>query len=393
MAEVSCGLTAVCTDRDMAMGKTERERNNPKRRKRQGCAAVLLLAALCCAGCGEAPPEDDRLLIMEQEAEKLQYDLAEASIGDVVLTERVACKYTQKEEQEVSFSVSGRQISQILVRSGDSVSKGQLLAVLADNGSAGRIDELEYRIARNRLLLEQVDENENNELSARWLQFLYRSGRTAEEEKTLKDSISRYQQDNEFLRQDYRDAIELDGMELENLRREDAAGRLYAGMNGTVSWVRQNLEGSTCARGEVIMRLIDGSEGLFVAEGKERAALFQEGVPVRMNISVGTAAGDYELLPYDMEEWDDKLFFSLPEEYDVIIDVGTMGTIKVILDSREGVLGVPASAVHKAEDRFYVYVVGEGGLREVRWVETGLFGDDRVEIKKGLEQGEKVILR
>ena len=377
------------------MGKTERERNNPKRRKGkvQVCAAALLLGALCCAGCGSGEPEDDRLLIMEQEPEKLQYDLAEASIGDVVLTERLACKYTQKEEQEVSFSVSGRQISQILVRSGDSVSKGQLLAVLADSGSAGRIEELEYRIARNRLLLEQVDENENNELSARWLQFLYRSGKTAEEEKTLKHSISRLQQDNEFQRQDYRDAIELDSMELENLRREDAAGRLYAGMNGTVSWVRQNLEGSTCARDEVIMRLIDGSEGLFVAEGKERAALFQEGVPVKMNISLGTAAGDYELLPYEMEEWDDKLFFSLPDEYDVIIDVGTMGTIRVVLDSREGVLGVPAGAVHKAEDRFYVYVVGAGGLREVRWVETGLFGDDRVEIRKGLEQGEKVILR
>lgn len=377
------------------MGKTERERNNPKRRKGKGqvCAAALLLGALCCAGCGSGEPEDDRLLIMEQEPEKLQYDLAEATIGDVVLAERLACKYTQKEEQEVSFSVSGRQISQILVRSGDSVSKGQLLAVLADSGSAGRIEELEYRIARNRLLLEQVDENENNELSARWLQFLYRSGKTAEEEKTLKHSISRLQQDNEFQRQDYRDAIELDSMELENLRREDAAGRLYAGMNGTVSWVRQNLEGSTCARDEVIMRLIDGSEGLFVAEGKERAALFQEGVPVKMNISLGTAAGDYELLPYEMEEWDDKLFFSLPDEYDVIIDVGTMGTIRVVLDSREGVLGVPAGAVHKAEDRFYVYVVGAGGLREVRWVETGLFGDDRVEIRKGLEQGEKVILR
>ena len=65
----------------------------------------------------------------------------------------------------------------------------------------------------------------------------------------------------------------------------------------------------------------------------------------------------------------------------------------VVLDSREGVLTVPARAVHRANDRFYVYVVGESGLREVRWVEPGLFGDESVEITKGLQQREKVILR
>ena len=382
------------TDREAAMEMTVRKRDNPKKRNKRGCAAALLLAALCCAGCGEARPEGDRLLIMEQESETARYDLAEASVSDVVLSERIPCTYLQQAEQEVSFSVSGRQISRISVRPGDSVAKGELLAELADNDGADRMEELEYRIARNRLLLEYVDENENNEISARWLQFLYRSGRTGEEEEALKASIVRLQQDNEFLRQDYQDAIELDSMELENLRKEDAAGRIYAGMDGTVSWVKQNLEGSTCARGEVIIRLIDGSEGLFVAEGKEHGELFQEGVSVKMNIGVGTAAGEYELLPYRMEEWGDRLYFSFPEGYDgAIIDIGTRGTLNVVLDSREKVLAVPAGAVHRAEDRFYVYVVGEGGLREVRWVETGLFGDDSVEIKKGLEQGEKVILR
>ena len=382
------------TDRDAAMGTTSAGREKTKMNKIQHRAAALLLAALCCTGCGEARPHEDRLLIMEQEQEPIQYDLAEASIGDVVLTERIPCTYTQREEQEISFSVSGRQISRILVRSGDSVVKGQLLAQLADSDSAGRMAELEYRIARNCLLLGYVDENENNEISARWLQFLYRSGRTGAEEEALKDSIAKLQQDNVFLRQDYQDAIDLDSMELENLRREDAAGRIYAGMDGTVSWVKQNLEGSTCARGEVVMRLIDGSDGLFMAEGREHGALFQEGVPVEMSIGVGTAAGEYELLPYEMEKWEEKLYFSLPEEYDgAVINMGARGTIKVVLDSREGVLAVPAGAVHRAENSFYVYVVGEGGLRQVRWVETGLFGDDCVEIRKGLEQGEKVILR
>lgn len=364
------------------------------KRKMSGCASMLVLAALCCGACGSGGPQEDRLLIMEQESEELRYDCGEASIGDVVLTERIPCTYLQKEEQEVSFSVSGRQIAAVAVAKGDSVKKGQLLAELAEDDGAERIEELEYQIARNRLLLEYVDVNENNEISARWLQFLYRSGRSAQEEEALKDSVSRLQQDNGFLREDYQDAIELDSMELESLRREAAESRIYAGMDGTVSWVKQNLEGSTCARGEVIIRLIDGSEGLFVVKGTEHRELFREGVPVEMSIGLGTAAGSYELLPYEMEKWEERLTFSLSEKQEgTIIDVGTAGTLTVVLDRREGVLTVPVRAVHKADERFYVYVVGEGGVREVRWVETGLFGDESVEITGGLEQREKVILR
>lgn len=376
------------------MGIIGKRRNQPKRIRALVYAAAFFGAVSCCGGCGDADAEEDRLLIMEQESEKIRYDLGEAAIRDVVRTERIPCTYLQKEEQEIAFDVSGRQISRVLVRTGDTVVRGQLLAELAGGDGEGRMEELEYRIARNRLLLEYVDVNENHEISARWLQFLYRSGRTAEEEEALKDSISLLQRDNEFLRQDYQDAIELDGMELESLRKEDAASRIYAGMDGTVSWVKQGLEGSACVRGEVIIRLIDGSEGLFVAEGKEYGALFQEGVPVELNIGLGAAAGEYLVLPYEMEKWDERLVFSLPEDYDkAAIDVGTTGTLNVVLDSRKGVLAVPLRAVHKAEERCYVYVVGESGLREVRWVETGLFGDESVEIKKGLEQGEKVILR
>ena len=163
-----------------------RERNNPKKERCLKCAAVLVLAALCCGACGGGEPEDGGLLVMEQESEQLRYDCGEASIGDVVLTKRIPCTYLQKEEQEVSFSVSGRQIAKVAVRPGDTVKKGQLLAELAEDDGAERIEELEYRIARNRLLLEYVDLNENNEISARWLQFLYRSGRSAEEEEALK---------------------------------------------------------------------------------------------------------------------------------------------------------------------------------------------------------------
>lgn len=368
-----------------------RKESNPVKRRIWGCVAGCMLAVTGCAG---AEPDDDNLIIMEQESQKPQYTLGEASMGDVVLTEHIPCTYLQTAEEDISFSVSGRRIAKVHVRVGDNVVKGQLLAELTDNDTEGRIEELEYNIQRNRVLMEYVDVKENQDISAKWLQFLYRSGLSDDEEEAMKDSIAQLQQDNIFLRQDYQDAIDLDSMELEKLRSENAAGQLYAGMDGTVSWVRQNLEGSTCARNESIMKIIDGSEGLFVVEEAEWADLFQKGVPVDMQIKWGASAGQYQLIPYKMEEWGERLTFTLDEQYEgTMIEVGADGTIDVVLDSRENVLMAPLRAVHMAEERFYVYVVGESGMREVRWIETGLHGDTSVEIREGLILGEKVILK
>ncbi|MDE6167974.1 MAG: efflux RND transporter periplasmic adaptor subunit [Acetatifactor sp.] len=357
---------------------------------------ALILTLLCCTGCAKAVPEgEDHLIITEKEGEeRISYTMTEVSTGDVVLTERIECTYLQVEDQDVSFSVSGRRIARTLVREGDTVVKGQLLAELANDQAGSRIDELEYQIARNSLLLEHVDENENNELSARWLQFLYRSGGTKEEEEALKESIRQLQTNDEYLREDYRDAIELDRIELESLRKSDAESRVYAKMNGTVSWVKNNLEGSTCTRDEIIMKIIDGSECLFVVEGEELGELFAEGVPVEMSISSGTGAGQYQLLPYKMEDWGERLTFSLQGEVDSSsIEVGAAGSMQVVVDRREGVLTLPSRAVHTADGKPYVYVEGEGNTREVKWIETGLHGDESVEITGGLEQGEKVILK
>ncbi len=373
----------------------KRERNDWKKSKLKNMF-FLTLAVLCCAGCaGAAPESGDNLIIMEKEdAEGLSYTLTEAAIGDVILTKRVKCTYLQVEDQEVSFSVSGRRIARTLVRVGDAVVKGQLLAELVNDQAESRIDELEYQIARNSLLLEHLEENENNELSARWLQFLYRSRGTKEEEEALKESIRQLQTNDEYMREDYQDAIDLDRMELEGLKKSDAESRVYSKMNGTVSWMKENLEGSTCTRDEIIMKIIGGSECLFVVEGEDLGELFEEGVPVEMSISSGTGAGQYQLLPYKMEEWGEKLTFSLWGEDDgSSIEVGAVGTMWVVLGRRENVLTLPSQTVHTADGKTYVYVEGEGGTREVRWIETGLHGDETVEITGGLEQGEKVILR
>lgn len=355
---------------------------------------AFFLIVILCTGCVGQAEDDNDFLVVEKEKEQIQYVVAAVSVSDVIRTEQIPCTYLQVNDQDISFSVSGKRISHIYADVGDGVVRGQLLAELANDQTEKKIAELEYRIGRNRMLLEDSKLNEDYEISARWLQFLYHSGNSKEEEEALKESIRQLQKNYQLLREDYQDAIDLDNLELKKLREDAAVSRVYAEMNGVVSWVRSNLEGSTSIRGEVIMKVIDNSECLFIVEGTEYAHLFEEDVPVEMSITFGRGAGQYEILPYRKDEWADRLTFSLPGEYDSsVIDVGTSGTIRVAVDKSTQVLAIPSQAVHLAEDATYVYVVGEDNMREIRWIEVGLYGDENVEVTAGLEKGELVIVK
>ena len=353
-----------------------------------------LLVLLLLAGCGsEEEPED--MILMEQEEEETIYTLAVAAVGDVYLTKNIRCIYEQLVEQEVSFAVSGKLVSQVYVSVDDQVKKGQVLAELGNSGLSDRIEELEYQIARNGQLLEYSSINENNEISALWLQYIYRSNHSDGELDALHAAVEQVQTRYRHEREDYQDAIDLDTMELQVLRQEAITSIVTSDINGTVKWIESDLSGSTSVQGKAIMRIVDGSECLFAVSDTSQASLFSEGTPVDMKIRVGGAKGDYQLIPYRMEEWEkqERLLFTFAEGYAANVEIGTSGTITVVLEGRENVLNVPKRAVHTADGRSFVYCLGEDNMREVRWVEIGIYGDKNVEILSGLSEGESVILK
>lgn len=364
-----------------------------KRRKGGTCVILLMSLLAILVGCGNVEPQEE-VIVIEQEKEGTIYELAVANIGDVEKTIKIKCVYQQEREQDISFSISGKQISHVYVKEGEHVVKGQLLAELSGGNLEEQIQKLEYQIARNKLLLEHALLNENYEISTYWLQFLYQSGQSDSEKKRLEESIKNIQKNYRYTREDYEDAIELDEAQLTQLQSELKQSRLYAGMNGTISWIRENLKGSTTVRDEKIMTVIDGSSCYFVVERTEYASYFEEGVEVDMTIVSGTGAGQYKVVPYKMERWADKLLFTLSENGSgSIIEVGASGTLSVVEGCSKQVLNIPLKALHEADGKKYVYVVGEDNMREIKWVEVGLYGDNSVEVTNGLLEGEKVILK
>jgi len=344
----------------------------------------VCLAAILACGCGQEEQEEN-IVVVEHEDIEVSYNFGVAAVGTVTKTQKVTCTFSQVNGQEVSFSVSGRLIDKVYVEEGDSVKKGDLLAELSAGSIERQIKDLEYRIARNELLLGYVDVDESISISAQWVN---RWG----DVESIKEAVEGIQKESEYKRQDYTDALEIDRKELENLQQELKSGRVYAGMDGVIYDLKERLEGSTSREGEVVMVVMDTSQCYFETKVPELADRFREGETVTMSMSYG-AMGQYELMPWKMEEWGETQLFSIFDGPDTTsLTVGSSGTMVIVLEKKENVLCVPADAVHSAGEKAYVYVLGEDNTRQVRWITAGLYGDKTVEVMEGLAEGEKVIL-
>lgn len=349
---------------------------------------VFAAAALLLCGCGQGEEQND-LVVIEKEGEGLSYEFAVAEIGDVTKAMRVQCTYRQVGEEEIYFQLGGRIVDKVHVENGDSVKKGQLLAELSCRDLERSIEDLEYRIARNELLLGYVDENENITISGYWV---YNASWMSEEQ--LRSQIAAAQQNYRYQREDYTDAIAADRAELQEIQRQLRNSRIYAPMDGVIYDRKSDLEGSTSHLGEVVMKVLDTSESIFETSIPNALDFFSEGDMVPMTISYGSAAGQYILIPWHIEEWGETQLFEVFDSPEgATLEVGVYGLIQLVAESSENVLHVPPNAVFSAEDRYYVYVLGDDDMPEVKWVETGLFGDGAVEIRSGLTEGEKVILK
>lgn len=350
---------------------------------------IFSAAALLLCGCGKDNEPND-LVVIEQEEVGPGYDVGVAEIGDVIKTVKISCNYRQVSEQEVSFTLSGMLVDRVYVKEGDRVSKGQLLAELSSRDLERRIEDLEYRIAKNELLLSYVDINENIAISGYWVSYL----NSWMNETTRDQNIANAQQNYRYQREDYTDDLAADKAELKQLQQKLRNSRVYASMDGVVYDLKDDLEGATSREGEVVMKVLDTSESLFETSIPNALDYFSEGDLVSMSIGYGTGIGQYLLVPWHMEEWGEKQLFLVYEAPEgSILEVGVAGTIETLADSRKNVLTVPLSAVFNAEDKRYVYVLGADNMREVKWVETGLYGNQTVEILSGLTEGEKVILK
>jgi len=345
----------------------------------------LGLALFVVCGCGTAEDES-HMVVLEKEVQQTAYELSTVAIGDVIQTERIRCTYKQLKEQEVSFSLEGKRVNKVYVKVGEKVTKGQLLAELSGGSLNQDIDTMKYRINRLTLELSYITQNEELSISSARVNELF-GGYSADEQ------VKSIQKNAELQRQDKQDELDYCKAKLSQLEAERRASSIYAEMDGIVYKIADRLEGSTSQKDKTVITIIDASECVFEAKEPAYAKYFKEGEVVPMKLTA-SSVGEYELIPYQMENWGEKQLFSIynsPTEDGIEVD--TSGYITLTIEKRENVLCVNKVAVHTAGDESYVYVIGDNNNREIQWITTGLVGDEMIEIVSGLTEGDKVIAK
>jgi len=82
-----------------------------------------------------------------------------------------------------------------------------------------------------------------------------------------------------------------------------------------------------------------------------------------------------------------------PEEQDNRkLFYGLSANLSITISKAESILYIPIEAVYDRDNKNYVYVLSEDSKIEKREVTTGLYNYDYIEIKKGLSEGETIIV-
>ena len=352
-------------------------------------ALAFFMASILLTGCSLLPADDEEQgIVLTPDNTKVEYTLASVQRGDVSLTHKLYCTYQEENGEELSFGEEDRRVAAVLVRKGDEVKAGDLLARLECDDLEQEKLTIEYILRKNRQLkanaLELYD-FDVNELKKGLEKHEYG-------QDTYDDKLSKLTKSVNEQIEDYDDAISVASIRLADINEKIAGCHIYAGMDGTVSYVNSSLVvGYTgLSAGRAMVRVIDMSHCVFVMSMEDARDYLEYLVPGENVTLRNSASSTYDTVVQPYDESSENIYLELAV-IDEKLTIGTRLFVNIEMERAENVLTLPNAAVHKSGDKYFVYVADGGGLKSMQYIVPGLIGDQAIEIKEGLKEGDIVI--
>ncbi len=343
------------------------------------CVFALTAGTLAC---GKEKQEE---IVLVEDKKEAHYSLTEAEQTDVVLSDKLTLRYVQKEQADQFFKLNGYLVKKIYVEKGDTVKKGDLLAELERPDLDDLLVEIETNIHDFETKLRFL--NERQDLENDQAKRMKESGELKDDaayEAYLQKIKEKYESDiKECENNIYYQTLRLDYYN-ESLEE----GKLYANMDGIVSYVRTYSPNQTSSEFQKTVTIIDSAKCTFSCDDIRHSGLFSENTVYEITAIDGTV---YETHCH-LSEDGTALNFDLIEP-DFSIPIGTKAYFNVELERAENVVAVKNQAVHHAGDLYYVYYIDENNIRNVEYVDVGLIGDSLCEIKSGVKAGDILVLK
>ncbi len=360
----------------------------------QWLKTMFTLSLLCClflTGCNQPVEVNKEVEIQTQNTRGVSYELTQVHRGNVQQVMYLKCTYKQTEEVEISFAIDQELITEVLVAKGDSVAQGDLLASVNVEEIAKKLEDLEHQLAMDELYLKQTIEKRDFQLEQADIMFSY-TFMTKDDEKALVEEKEAINKSFSKQIQSYEDTIYFEKKRLQEYRDYVENGQLFAPIDGVISFVRSDLEGSLSEKDSCIIRMYDPATKFYTSENIEAIPYLEDGQEYTIACGLGKGLREYTVVPENMDQWGDLLYFELlDEDYDPNNVVS--GKITLTIEEKENALYLDDNAIHSSGEGYYVYTLDENGVRRMQFIEVGLWGDGIVEITSGLEEGDRVILK
>ncbi len=368
------------------MSMKERQRN------RYVLLSLFFCMSVCLGACSQQQAVDKTVEIQQDTTYEATYEIARVTRKTVQQVMSLQCTYSQTREMELSFDLDQELITDVFVEKGDTVKRGQVLASVNVDATRERIEALQYEISVNELARRQAIETRDFELAQEKLWYEGYTTQSKDDKEAMKEACEEIEKTYEKIIQDIDDALYFQTMRLAQYQSYIEKGELKAPMDGVISQVMSDLEGSLCVKGETVMRIYAPDSKLYYSDDVEAIPYLKKDEEYTIVCGLGKSAREYTVVPENMENWGEQVYFRLlDEDYDPNHIV--LGKITLVIEEKENALSVDEHAIHASKDAYYVYTLDENNVRRMQFVEIGLRGNGSVEILSGLSEGDRVIVK
>lgn len=360
--------------------------------KNKGIAAVLLLLViLSLAACGEK--EQSPLLTVETltEPQQVNYKTVQTRQDDYVKTASGQVSAVYLLWAELSWNKSNARYQEILVKTGQQVKKGDVLAIFDIEGSKAEQEELKLKLSRA-----QADATTGAEERLAAIQDAQTAteGLTSHELQIAMLKLDKLQAEYEqFVYQSQRETEELKES-LKALEQEHAEDTLLAPFDGVIKTVISYHPGDQVPAGQVLITM-HATDQLFL-EAKDTSG------NLRYNMEVTIEAGSKEqrksfsgrvvaapnILPAELSQ--SLTLIELDEDISEE-ELRISPQYQCNTEELQDILIVDRKAVNTEDKKSYVYVLEEGMVQK-RYIVPGFSNMDVVWVLDGLSAGQSLIV-
>ncbi|WP_231571107.1 efflux RND transporter periplasmic adaptor subunit [Gordoniibacillus kamchatkensis] len=327
--------------------------------------AALLLAL---PGCSLLPQEEEELKPPLVKPVQQNFETAEVKKGSISRQLTAVASFVSSSMEQLVFNDSGGRLKSIDVKLGDKVKAGDIVAHL----DAG---DLEIRIRLQKLNVQKA-------------------------EIALDQAKATAMGDPDALKLKLLD-VEAAHIQLDSLQQQFEKTKLVSSIDGVVTYIDSLQTGDEITAYRPVVTVSDPTKLQLVYEASVTNDIspVQVGMKAEVKLKGKTLEGKVVQTPSSAPFTSDKQLSERNAKRLVIsadgipegVGIGDTADITIPLEKRDDVLIIPRSGLRSYLGRDYVQTLEGDSRREVD-VEKGIVSSTEVEIRKGLKEGQKIIL-